>query len=149
LEQLIHRNEEGGTIQLMRMIRETTLARNFGRDGPMGMDIRMLGGLLASTSFLRDLADTWTLRGVLALEYGDAAKAEEYFSRGLRLVKTPVMETAFVGAYGIRSPLEAAAFLAARTALPEPRATFPQQSIADRYRGLLLRSKEQAGKNVP
>jgi hypothetical protein len=124
----------------MALAQNTTWARN----GPLGMSSEVLARLLASGSFIRELANTWTIRGVLALEAGDPAKAEEYFDRGLRLVQTPAGETAFVGFYGIRAPLAATAFIAGRFALPDSRASFDQQYVANRYRSLLLSAKEQA-----
>lgn len=121
LAQLIQRQEEAGTKRLMMLVRDSTWARSIGRDGPLGMGAEMLMGFIVSSSFLRDLADTWTMRGVLALEYGDSAKAEEYFDRALRVVQNP----------------------------PEQRPSFTQQGIAYRYHHLLKRAKEEAREKSP
>jgi tetratricopeptide (TPR) repeat protein len=149
LGMVIQRIENGGSNQLMRAILETTWTRNLGPDGPMGMGPQLLRALLASGSFLKDLADHWVMRGVLALEAGDAVKAKDYFERGLRLVRTPVFETAYVGLYGIRTPLEATAFLVGRSSLPEPRASFPLQGTAYRYLSLMQSAKDQVAKKTP
>ncbi|HEV2947242.1 MAG TPA: hypothetical protein VGX70_07690 [Gemmataceae bacterium] len=149
LGMIIQRLEDAGTNQLMRAILETTWTRNIGPNGPMGMGPEWLRALLASGSFLKELADHWVIRGVLALEAGDATKAEEYFGRGLRVVQTPVRETVYVGFYGIRTPLAGTAFLAGRSSLPEPRASFSQQSTAYRYLGFMQSTKDQVAKKTP
>jgi tetratricopeptide (TPR) repeat protein len=149
LGMIIQRLEDAGTNQLLRAILETTWTRNLGLNGPMGMGPEWLRALLASGSFLKELADYWVMRGVLALEVGDAAKAEEYFGRGLRVVQTPVRETAYVGFYGIRTPLAATAFLAGRSSLLEPRASFSLQSTAFHYLGLMQSTKDQVAKKTP
>jgi tetratricopeptide (TPR) repeat protein len=92
LNQLIKQREEAITKQLMHSLEISTWTRDFGQTGaPRGMGPELIRELIVANSFLTQLADSWAVRGVLALEVGDTAKAQEYFGRAIHLVKPPAV----------------------------------------------------------
>jgi len=89
LGQLIKRFQENGVRQLTNVALNSTWTRDFGPLGPRGMGPELFTQMIISNAFLLQLADHWSMRGILALEAGDTGKAEEYFERALHLVKPP------------------------------------------------------------
>jgi tetratricopeptide (TPR) repeat protein len=149
LVRYLDRLKKDNVDNLLFLMLNSTWARPLGPNGqPLGMGPEMLLGLQSPAAFVRSWADWSVLRGVLALEAGDQAQAEEHFRHALRLGESPAINTIVTGLYGLRTPLEAAAFLGAKHSGPPIPFSFSEQGLAVRYLSLLRAAKDQSAKKA-
>jgi hypothetical protein len=132
---------------LLAIVLNSTWARPFGPNGqPMGMGPEMLFGLQSAPMFARNWADWSVIRGVLALESGDQAQAEQHFRHALRFsqaAQTSTVTSTLLQPFAARSPLEVTTFVGARYAgFPVP-FSFSEQGVAVHYLNLLQAAKQQ------
>src|SRR5207245_2462163 len=118
LVRYLDRLKKDNMEKLLGLVLNSTWSRPLVNGQPLGMGPEMLFGLQSPALFVRNWADWSVVRGVLALEAGDQAQAEEHFRQALRLGESPAINTIVVGLYGLRTPLEAATFLYAKHSVP-------------------------------
>jgi tetratricopeptide (TPR) repeat protein len=152
LAENIRSSEKAGVEGLLFLVRNSTLARAYANGQPMGMGPEFLGGFQSTAQFVRSWADSWALRGVLALEAGDTVRAEQYFRQALQLGRagqTSAVSSLVVQALAARQPLEGATFVGAKySGAPVP-FTFGEQPLALHYLNILQNAKEQTAKKEP
>jgi tetratricopeptide (TPR) repeat protein len=119
----IRSTEKAGVESLLFLVRNSTWARPFAPNGqPLGMGPEFLGGFRSSAQLIQSWADSWVVRGVLALEAGDTVRAEQYLRHALQL-----------GQSGAKSDV----------GVPF---TFSGQALARHYLNMLENAKEQTAK---
>jgi len=124
LAESIRSSEKAGVESLLFLVRNSALARPFGANGqPMGMGPEFLGGFQSPAQFVRSWADSWVVRGALALEAGDTVRAEQCFRQALQ-----------IGRSGAKSDVSF---------------TFTEQPLALHYLNLLQNAKDQTARKGP
>jgi hypothetical protein len=152
LAESIRSSQKAGVEGLLFLVRNSTLARAYGANGqPMGMGPEFLGGFQSTAQFVRSWADSWVLRGTLALEAGDTVRAEQYFRHALQLGRAgqaSALSSMVVKQLAASQPLEVVTFAGAEASAPVP-FSFTEQALALHYLNMLQNAKEQIAKKEP